>query len=115
MEMLLATGLLLMIFLGLFLLSANKSNEISDTKLFLDKRSTCLELADILTEAYLVKGLNVTFLTDYDITLTKDSHTIEIEQIYCSLPFSFDETININKGKVKIENVEGEIKIENVT
>ena len=108
-ETLFAIGIVMLIFILLIPININKRNEIRDTGIFLEKLQDCRTFVNSVSRAS-TENLEITFSVKNNLTQKADSKTIDSGGVLCNSLVSFSEDISLNKGNVRIKNINGNFK-----
>jgi hypothetical protein len=122
-EMMVAAGLILVIFLGVYLIYVSKYADISKTKNELNEREDCLKLINAITEIFtLGKSSEITIDIDNDLNVYPAQQRIETSKTFCTFSLReiyqnsslIDSPFTLQSGDVKIKNVYGKVLVDNV-
>jgi len=122
MEAIISVGIVIFLFLGLFLVYFYKSAEISNLEQELDERAECMELANVITNVFaLGDGVEITVKISENMTVEPGKQRIYSENSFCTFPVKrvfqnsslvFDSFI-LQSGNVSIINEEGAVIVNN--
>ena len=109
------------LFAIIFFLTMDKRIELNDVELFVDMRSNCIKISNLINKAFFLgHGSEIKANTFYDLFLRnneilyiKDSG-IECDIIKSPISNRGETVFNITKGNIKITNQNDDIIIENV-
>lgn len=117
-EFMFALGIIFFIFLVIFGFMLNRSKELTDSNIEVNKRNTCLLISSLLTSAF-VNGNGVVINASIEhkanvSDIRADVKGLNVEGSYCLLPIHTLPNAKLKKGVIKIENRNNYIEIENV-
>jgi len=113
-----AFGIIFLVFFVIFGFTISRNKEISDSKTDLSKMNNCLLISSLLTSAY-VNGDGITINTsiDHNTNVTDIINNIKglnVEDKNCLLSTPNIPNFKLEKGKIRIENQNNYLNIENV-
>ncbi len=117
-ETMVAIAIIIVVFAAFFTIGNMKENETKEKENYLEMKNDCMRVANVINNVYVLGDeSSMTVPVHSDLMITSKGDTVFIKRkdaaVYCPL-FSTISPGSYTKGKIKISNNNGQIKIENV-